>query len=72
MGNFEEEMQEQTEEIKIINEILEITRENLEGLTKDELQEVRKTMINKNGYCECGNNLQDEADEILGFCKGCR
>ena len=64
--------QEQHEEEKIIKEILEIQRDNLDGLTKDELLEVRKTMINHNGYCECGNKFKTEEEEEIGICGDCR
>jgi len=66
-----ETRQEQHEQEKIILEILELQREKLEELNKDELLEVRKEFVNKLGYCECGNTLK-ETDEEIGICGDCR
>jgi len=64
---------EQHEEEEIIKEILELQRDKLHGLNKDELQEVRKVMINDLGYCECGNTINKITDEEQGgFCEDCR
>ena len=67
-----ENKKQEHEKEKIIVEILELTREKLEELDEDELQDVRKTMINNIGYCECGNTLKNETDEENGFCGDCR
>ena len=64
--------QEQDEEEKIILEILELQRDKLHGLNKEELEEVRKTFTNELGYCECGNNFKNETDEETGFCGDCK
>jgi len=60
------------EQKEIIEEIIELTKEKLEELNIEELIDVRKTMINFNGYCECGNNFKTEEEEEIGFCGDCR